>query len=850
MQFFSLIVALALSMGLSTAAPSVPPNDGPSCDVKCRVDQWLFKVPLSDFAAELKREKKLDKSSWAGIDWLKGSKNVKNDGCSVPANIVKKLKIDNKDKPGGFNFLPACNRHDFGYGNYRKEKRFTKSNRHKIDLNFEHDLFQNVCKKEKLLKQIKCELIATAYSSATRPEPYNRKPRDASKLTGAPYADTLKPCSHQSFTRYLAIMDDLNESIANIVKREGQPLIRLILAVQQHDKERVRFLSDFLSNLECFYFDRKQSGKPILLRETIDAYKDQNYVALSYTWGSSDFEAPSKVGGYDVQNRSGEQNYASPVRDSIFRRIHRYMDNTGVAHLWIDRHSIPQVPSTQQNAAWKQKAMFKKKECMQSMDFVYRLSKHPVALLGRPIQSEYEMELLHGVLTLEYTDSTDHSSTSELLLGWGTKAAQALELLRNMTEDLWWQRAWTFQKNYKGGGSMKLLVPHPPVLEESKEQYQIFGDIRGELCINSSHFSRQVTRFCLALREGILSAGQKKTIEYILRKAGRYTLLLAKSEAMTPAIIADVAARDLKEPTDLLPIIANCCDYSVRLDAKKISDSARSLSIRILTTSLLNGEILRNGAWEEPETNLKLSEFLKRHLLGRTFPTQVKESLTFHQGVRFGNVKLTMEGIKTKGCLWEVYKVMQTADFYRKTRVSNSRHGGLTKDGRRCLAQLSLELKARSETELTGEIKSYYQTDARGARPYQIGEDYMIDMAAELAAAIDNRVPLGLGRIWSPDGGRNRCRAIFVWNNTGSQPSQDDPALVLTSLSCGSSDVRDVDRHVSLGVRLQGARTGEHAGSIPRLYVDRGVFGMCFSQRQVETSVVFPWPPAFKGLVP
>ncbi|KAK9769691.1 hypothetical protein SCAR479_13629 [Seiridium cardinale] len=623
-------------------------------------------------------------------------------------------------------------------------------------------------------------------------------------------------------------MDDLNESIANIVKREGQPLIRLILAVQQHNKERVRFLSDFLSNLECFYFDRKQSGKPILLRETIDAYKDRNYVALSYTWDSSDFEAPFKVGGYNVQNRSGKQNYASPVRDSIFQRIHKYMDNTGVAHLWIDRHSIPQDPSTQQNAAWEQEAMLKKKECMQSMDLVYRLSKHHVALLGRPIKSEYEMELLHGVFTLEYTDSTDHSSTFELLLGWGTKAAHALKLLRNMTEDLWWQRAWTFQENYKGGGAMKLLVPHPYALEELKELYQVFGNIPGELCINSSHFSRQITRFCLALREGVLSAGQKKTIEYILRKAGRYTLLLAKSEAMTPAITADVAARDLKEPTDRLPIIANCCDYSIRLDATKISDSARSLSLRILTTSLLNGEILRNGAWEEPKTNLKLSEFLKRHLLGKTFPTQVKESLTFHQGVRFGGVKLTREGIKTKGCLWEVYKAMQTAGLYRKTRVPKSRHGGLTKDERRCLAQLSLELKARSETELAEKIKSYYQMDARGARPYQIGENYMINMAAELAAAIHNGVPLGLGRIWSPDGGRDRCRAIFLWNNTGLQPSQNDPALVFTSLSCSSSDVRDVDRHVSLGVRLEGARTGEHAGSIPRLYVDRGVLRMCF----------------------
>jgi len=49
------------------------------------------------------------------LDWS-------SDGCT-----------DSPDNPLGFPFLNGCRRHDFGYRNYKKEKRFTYNNRLKID---------------------------------------------------------------------------------------------------------------------------------------------------------------------------------------------------------------------------------------------------------------------------------------------------------------------------------------------------------------------------------------------------------------------------------------------------------------------------------------------------------------------------------------------------------------------------------------------------------------------------------------------------------------------------------------------------------------------------------------------
>jgi hypothetical protein len=75
-------------------------------------DQLLFSVTLPTFTA---RRNARDPPT---LDWT-------SDGCT-----------SSPDNPFGFPFVPACNRHDFGYNNYRKQSRFTVSNKARIDSNF------------------------------------------------------------------------------------------------------------------------------------------------------------------------------------------------------------------------------------------------------------------------------------------------------------------------------------------------------------------------------------------------------------------------------------------------------------------------------------------------------------------------------------------------------------------------------------------------------------------------------------------------------------------------------------------------------------------------------------------
>lgn len=75
----------------------------------------IFQWDLETFLEHREREFSLGPLTW---DWS-------SNGCSGVLNA-----------PMGYNFLPACQRHDFGYRNYRAQHRLTDWQRFKLDENF------------------------------------------------------------------------------------------------------------------------------------------------------------------------------------------------------------------------------------------------------------------------------------------------------------------------------------------------------------------------------------------------------------------------------------------------------------------------------------------------------------------------------------------------------------------------------------------------------------------------------------------------------------------------------------------------------------------------------------------
>jgi hypothetical protein len=84
-------------------------------------DTYLFRTTLPRFVTIRGAHPYIPQLDWS------------SDGCSHVPN-----------SPFGFHFRHACERHDFGYRNYKRQARFTEPHRKQVDDNFRSDMY-SVC---------------------------------------------------------------------------------------------------------------------------------------------------------------------------------------------------------------------------------------------------------------------------------------------------------------------------------------------------------------------------------------------------------------------------------------------------------------------------------------------------------------------------------------------------------------------------------------------------------------------------------------------------------------------------------------------------------------------------------
>ncbi len=145
---------------------------------------------------------------------------------------------------------------------------------------------------------------------------------------------------------------------------------------------------------------------------------------------------------------------------------------------------------------------------------------------------------------------------------------------------------------------MRFLISYARYVERRKRRYKVSGIVPRELCIGSADLSRHATRFWKVFVFTVQHPTwrEKKAVRYVLRRLGRYTVLLEGAESMSPTIIAYVEARGVKYPWGRVPIVANCYSYPVRLDIQKLQAGKHNLNLSILATSSKRGDPLQQQA--------------------------------------------------------------------------------------------------------------------------------------------------------------------------------------------------------------------------------------------------------------
>ncbi|KAI8632531.1 hypothetical protein F5Y19DRAFT_366992 [Xylariaceae sp. FL1651] len=682
-----------------------------------------------------------------------------------------------------------------------------------------------------------------------------------------------------------AVVHDTAEPLGQIrdSNATAESIVSAVLDIQKHAITR----SNWIKSLECLCLatdrDDEPTGKrqrlangdsiassytPELLRRTfLDPVSDpeggREYVAVSYTWEFSEEEDEEdscrRFGGYFIESRkTGELAQPSNVRDIVWERALNYAEHVRCENIWVDRECVDQ-----DNAAEKEMAI-------QNMHLVYSLSRRPIALLTRVIETIEELDLLVSVLL------------GDVRVG---EEAAALGLLYEITSNLWWQRAWTFQEDYMASTRMTLLIPHTSNLENRKRTARDFsnrlllGNLPGEICIKSTDFRRRATEFCLSYRKK--QPETEDICNQILMTAGKYNVLLREeylpspytniSRSMTPTIFADIGRRGISTESDRLAIAANCCGYTTRLDTIALNKRGSSLSLSMLALYLLNGEIIENDPLRRRGT-LKdtIFAYLAKQSL-HSFRPPVDEELTFIKSCRFVDPVLTAAGTQTRGHLWRLGKVI------RRRPMKRNKYCKLSP-----LETLATELQYRtygaSYTELATSLCAWTQDSSvalgkhqryRGRNPFARPRpsEWREWMADEVEKALLEGKALRLACLVDSEHDRSYApySAIFIGEDDEDWEDEEDGSDVKPPTSYVFTSIRpakqhappsDVHKHVSLEVKVEWhdreegddetSKRAEERGAekrLPKLYIKRWLNGLCFFGRHPQRPVLFPWPP-------
>lgn len=334
---------------------------------------------------------------------------------------------------------------------------------------------------------------------------------------------------------------------------------------------------------------------------------------------------------------------------------------------------------------------------------------------------------------------------------------------------------------------------------------------------------------------------------------------------MFPTITDSIGRRELGDRWDRLAIVANCCQYPIRLKKEELQQKSCSLGLSMLSLCLLNGEIIDNGKTEKTDRSpplTRVNEYLRTQFFNKFHGPQIDRSLTFNKSCRFINVKLNAHGIMTEGHLWKLGRIIRTVDFPDQLPQLKKLRSSLTVHQRRRLAQLASELRSLSHVPLACSIEDYLRLDSSNngrSQPWRsdFPRRYMRMAAKMLVEAIDRGETLRLGSLWGCREALTPYQAVFIWEDGDDSQKihanqQEVPSFVFTASrpkqpNSSSVGTNDIDHHVSLEVRFADLDL-EHR--VPQLYVRRWLSGLCFFKRCPRSNVIFPWPPPVETLTP
>lgn len=550
----------------------------------------------------------------------------------------------------------------------------------------------------------------------------------------------------------------------------------------------------------------------------------QSVLSVSYRWEESDHEIPGEK-TFRIFDIDGSGKETSRVRDSIVQRVLKYVIHFGLPGFWIDKDCINQRDESEKQIA------------IQSMDLMYRFSR-PVACLTTSIDTTYQAGMLSKLMLDRWVWQQGSIASIKLkryVRVW--KAQHIISMLNHLLSDPWWTRAWTYHEEFCASTKMILLVSYSRNVD-CNQKFD-FGNVPGEFELPAVQFREQLTRFCLAhmRKQGQQWQKGNEMCKEFLRIAGQYRLIDSynkevdaeyRTRALTWQVVEDLRSRGLENRWEILAIIANCCGYSVRLDANALKAHGYSLDAAVIVLLLLNGEILQHEDASHLSSQVNVVDLASQSSF-RNFRSMVDvKEYTFLKRCRFADVSLCADGVLTRGYLWSLYEDVHVPLVrpFRKTQISFD-DSTLSQDE---IKQLHVLCKCIGHDHLG--LANKIRELVKRVRREKIGEEsrFMILMAKNIARSIQRKEIIMIGQLLQS---RSGCGVFAVDFPAAHSFTSWQPMV--------KSGILKADRYLEKAISLD-VEVVQTPSSIPRLTARRWIAGLWFVERGDPQQVLMPWP--------
>jgi hypothetical protein len=275
------------------------------------------------------------------------------------------------------------------------------------------------------------------------------------------------------------------------------------------------------------------------------------------------------------------------------------------------------------------------------MDLVYTRSISPIALLETALQSEAQLtalRLLYDWGRLQRDRGADPPTMETEI--WSV-AGELLDFLEAISYEKWASRAWTLQESLSSQDKMLLLFRSCPELASdhasitprafSSSQYILEIEVLSD-CVewarqlftthSEKYTQERMVKFLELNRDRIatvLDRLQDRVIQerHVKSVMPQFRFGWPKRTCNAAVALTYLRHRDNFVVSDRLSILANLCDYQIRLNIAEVVKRQYPLSSAIVALSLLNGdcsllipEVYGNNELQDPSE----SGFSLRHV--------------------------------------------------------------------------------------------------------------------------------------------------------------------------------------------------------------------------------------------